>query len=149
MFWTQNFFNTLTQETSKPPTPTQAKPFKFHLTERLGPKSQTAATSVQSTSSTLESHPEVPMAEAIARYQKATPPRFRRSMRKSFNAIKNSGLMEELTLPRTPNLSTKHRVRSITIKSSVMEEEEEIEKMKQWVSRFSLYRFQHVASCII
>ena len=71
------------------------------------------------------------MAEAIAKYQKATPPRFRRSMNKPPSTKKKSSVTDELTVPKTPNLSTKTRTRPINVKSASMEEEEEIENIKQ------------------
>ena len=122
---------TYTQPTTKPPTPsggTKVKPFKFHLDDRLGHKQHN--TTVSSQSSTSSHGPDVPMAEAIAKYQKATPPRFRRTIKKPPSARK-SCVTDGLTVPKTPNLSTKARTRPVNIKSAAMEEEEEMENIKQ------------------
>ena len=130
------------QNTKKPPTPDylKMKPFKFCLDERFKHK---------------PAHPSgkvVPTAEAIEKYQKATPPRFRTNPGSVSKKWKNkanesnhsitsssSGHSDEtsssfgskLTVPNTPNLRTKGRSRPVTAKSAQEEEEEVVAQMKE------------------
>ena len=124
----------------RPPTPIylKTKPFKFHLDERFKSKSG------PSTSNEL-----IPVAEAIEKYQKATPPRFRSnpgSVTKKWKAKANTSghsttssgsgngddaFSNKLTVPNTPNLLTKARSRPVTVKSATEEEEEVVTQMKE------------------
>ena len=128
----------------KPPTPDhlKMKPFKFCLDERF--KSKQPAPTL--------SGKVVPTAEAIQKYQTATPPRFRSnpgSVTKKWKINPNdsghsttsssSGNSEEsgsafgskLTVPMTPNLRTKGRSRPVTAKSAMDEEEDVVADMKE------------------
>ena len=130
--------------TKKPPTPEllKMKPFKFCLDERF--KHKPAPSS--------GSGPVVPTAEAIQKYQKATPPRFRTnpgSVSKKWKVKANesghsttssssghsddtgSSFGGKLTVPNTPNLRTKGRSRPVTTKSAKEEEEEVVTQMKE------------------
>ncbi len=62
------------------------------------------------------------------KYQKATPPRFRRTLKRP---LLQDSFQPTLTIPRTPNLSTKTRTRPVTAKSSADLEEEEMQEIKQ------------------
>ena len=123
--------------TKKPPTPElKTKPFKFCLDERFKSKS--------SASSEI-----IPTAEAIEKYQKATPPRFRSnpgSVTKKWKvkactadqSSSSSGSDDtsgpnatKLTVPHTPNLLTKGRSRPVTVKSAAEEEEEVVAQIKE------------------
>ena len=128
----------LIQTAKKPPTPElKTKPFKFCLNERFKPKSSTSSSEV------------VPTAEAIVKYQKATPPRFRSNpgsvskkwkvkayasdqSSSSSNSDDASGpCAAKLTIPNTPNLLTKGRSRPVTVKSTAEEEEEVVAQMNE------------------
>ena len=120
----------LLQSSKKPPTPEPAtipKPFKFELDRRPGLRSSTTA-----------ARDNVPLAEFVAKYQKATPPRFRRaptSGKKSGPPPAESGSDyssgSHITMAKTPNLLTKTRKRPVVHKSAAEVEDEEAEKMKQ------------------
>ena len=79
------------------------------------------------------------MAEFILKYQNSTPPRFRRkpSAPGSGKISENSGsqynLGSHITMPKTPNLLTKSRKRSVACKSTAEVEEEEATKFEQYV----------------
>ena len=126
----------------KPLTPTylKTKPFKFHLDERFKSKAGPST-----------SNEVIPVAEAIEKYQKATPPRFRSnpgSVTKKWKVKGNTSdrstassgsgdsddagtaLSTKLTVPNTPNLLTKGRSRPLTVKSAT-EEEEVVTQMKE------------------
>lgn len=98
------------------------KPFKFHLDQRLGHKAGDPPPS---------DGPIVPMAEFVNKYHKATPPRFRRTAKKPQQL--NEGAAASLTVPRTPQLSTKTRARPSIVKSAAVIEQEELDKIRQWV----------------
>ena len=121
----------LLQGSKKPPTPeptTKPKPFKFELDKRPGLRSSTTAV-----------RDNLPMAEFLVKYQKTTPPRFRRtlaSVRKppAPTATESDfGSGSHVTVPKTPNLMTRTRKRPTVQKSAMELEEEEAEKMKQYV----------------
>ena len=122
----------------KPPTPElKTKPFKFCLDERFKSKSNTLPSKI------------IPTAEAIEKYQKATPPRFRSnpgSVTKKWKVKAYSGdqsssssnsddasgaYSTKLTVPNTPNLLTKGRSRPVAVKSAAEEEEEVVAQMKE------------------
>ena len=104
-----------------PPGGTKVKPFKFHLDQRkLGHRSTDPQPSSDG--------PIVPAAEFMLKYQKATPPRFRRTLK---CPLVQDSFHPTLTVPRTPNLSTKTRTRPVTAKSSAELEEEELQERKQ------------------
>ena len=124
--------------TKKPPTPElKTKPFKFCLDERFKSKSNSSSSEI------------IPTAEAIEKYQKATPPRFRSNpgsvtkkwkvkayasdqSSSSSNSDDTGGpYATKLTVPNTPNLLTKGRSRPVTIKSAADEEEEVVAQMKE------------------
>lgn len=133
------------QNSTKKPTPDhiKMKPFKFHLDERFKQKPSTPSTNT------------VPMAEAIEKYQKATPPRFRSnpgsaskkwvgkanvsdhstssssSGNSSHTTTSTVIFNSKLTFPNTPNLLTKGRSRPVTAKSAVDEEEDIVAQMKE------------------
>ena len=76
------------------------------------------------------------MAEFIAKYQTATPPRFRRVPANAAKPPSGCGgagysLGSSITMPKTPNLHTKSRARPVTHKSAAEKEEEEAAMMKQ------------------
>ena len=106
------------------------KPFKFELDKRPGLRSNTTAAA----------RDDMPMAEFMVKYQKATPSRFRRAPLSGkkpppgpppteSRADYSSG--SHVTLPKTPNLVTRTRKRPTAHKSAAQVEEEEVEKMKQ------------------
>jgi hypothetical protein len=122
----------------KPPTPElKTKPFKFCLDERFKSKSNALSSEI------------VPTAEAIEKYQKATPPRFRsnpgsvskkwkvkactsdQSNSSSSSEDSSGPYATKLTVPNTPNLLTKGRSRPITVKSAAEEEEEVVAQIKE------------------
>lgn len=114
----------------KPPTPestTKPKPFKFELDRRPGLRSGGAG-----------AESGVPMAEFVAKYQTATPPRFRSTPTNSkppaATAVSSSvdhSLGSSITVPKTPNLLSRARARPVTQKSAAEQEEELVAKMKQ------------------
>ena len=127
----------------KHPTPNhlKSKPFKFCLANRFKPKSG------PSTSDEI-----IPVAEAIQKYEKSTPPRFRSnpgSVTKKWKAKANtsnhsttssssgdsdntsSSYGSKLTVPNTPNLLTRARSRPVSVKSAAEEEEEVVSQMKE------------------
>ena len=77
------------------------------------------------------------MAEFIAKYQTATPPRFRRTpanQKAPATERKPSAdysLGTSITVPKTPTLLTRARARPVTQKSAAEEEAELVDKMKQ------------------
>ena len=100
---------------------TIAKPFKFTLDERLHKDSKAVA------NETI-----IPTAEAVEKYQKQTPPRFRSNPSKNTTQSnsRTTGTYE-LTVPKTPCLLTKNRSRPTTVMSTAEVEEEEIAKLKE------------------
>ena len=73
----------------------------------------------------------MPMAEAIQKFQKATPPRFHsKKPSTAGGGIKKSVTNTELTMPKTPNLVSRSRSRPITVKSTDEMEEEAVAEMK-------------------
>lgn len=102
---------------------TIVKPFKFMLDSRPHKESKG-----------LASETIIPTAEAVEKYQKRTPPRFRSNPSKNTaHASGKAGLAGsyELTVPKTPCLLTKNRSRPITVISAAEAEEEEIAKLKE------------------
>eukprot|EP00731_Ephydatia_muelleri_P027025 Em0018g1125a len=125
--------NSLKEEKVQPTAPTSssrggvtiAKPFKFTLDERLHKDSKAVA------NETI-----IPTAEAVEKYQKQTPPRFRSNPSK--NTIQSNSRTTgtyELTVPKTPCLLTKNRSRPTTVMSTAEVEEEEIAKLKEYKFR--------------
>ena len=103
---------------------TKVKPFHFHLDERLNQKSA------------HQTQGDVPTAEAILKFEKSTPPRFRRnptpSKKSAINTSTGScGKTMKLTMPKTPKLMAKGRSRPVTAMSAADEEEKEVAKMKE------------------
>ena len=142
--YTYNYYLVISTQNigKKPPTPDylKVKPFKFCLDERFKSKPTPSSGEV------------VSVAEAIEKYQKATPPRFRSnpgSVTKKWHVKANlsgqstvssssgnsddtsSSFGVKLTVPSTPNLRTKGRSRPMTIKSAAEEEEEVVAQMKE------------------
>ena len=75
----------------------------------------------------------VPVAEAIQKFQTATPPRFR-SRKPSADlgsSVQKTSSNTALTMPQTPNLVSRTRSRPVTAKSTAEIEEEEMAKMKE------------------
>lgn len=115
---------------TKPATPegvTKVKPFHFHLDERL--KSKKAAHEPQA---------DMPTAEAILKYEKSTPPRFRRNPTPSkkntsigHNTSTGSCKSLKLTMPKTPKLMARERSRPVAAKSAAEKEEEAVKEMKE------------------
>ncbi|XP_037337034.2 targeting protein for Xklp2 [Pungitius pungitius] len=81
-----------------------------------------------------ESTAYVPMAQAIAQFQKRTPDRYhlrsRRSQERGPAAVKGDKL--KLTQPHTPHLMTRQRSRPTTVKSSEELEAEELDKLHKF-----------------
>ena len=113
------------QPSTKPPTPdgvTKVNPFKFQLDSRM-----TSKQLGNSKNSDL-----VPVAEAIQKFQTATPPRFRsRKASDDLGGIQKSSSNTALTVPHTPNLVSRKRSRPVTVKSAAEIEEEEMAEMKE------------------
>ena len=113
------------QPSTKPPTPdgvTKVNPFKFQLDSRM--------TSKQPGNS--KNSDIVPVAEAIQKFQTATPPRFRsRKASDDLGGIQKSSSNTALTMPHTPNLVSRKRSRPVTVKSAAEIEEEEMAKIKE------------------
>ena len=118
------------------PEATKVKPFRFHLDSRV--KEKLARGPIRAVG---RGEPDIPTAEAVARYQTATPPRFhsassrRRHASESTSHCNNISSSRnntscELTFPKTPNLVSHKRSRPVTAKSSSQTEEEEMERNK-------------------
>ena len=79
----------------------------------------------------------MPMAEFILKYQNTTPPRFRRKPVSTVGPHSSNGssysLGSHVTIPKTPNLLTKTRVRPVDYKGMAEAEEEVVSKIKQYV----------------
>lgn len=109
---------------SKPPT--EIKEFHF---SKMGERSHAVPGSVKSQSDSF-----MPMAEFILKYQNTTPPRFRR---KPVSTVASSGssysLGSHITIPKTPKLLSRTRVRPVDYKGVAEAEEEVVSKVKQYV----------------
>ncbi len=111
------------------------KPFVFECDKRAALRS---ATSAASSDASTQRH--IPAAEFVAKFHKATPPRFRRTPRNhKFGDSKPpekaggpaGSSVGHMTVPKTPVLRTRTRARPPVVKGAKEIAEEELAAMKE------------------
>jgi len=103
--------------------PTKTKPFNFHGGDKPSSKPE---------------QKWVSMAQRTAQFQTKTPERFRMKPKEVAN-VDNDKKQPSMTIPQTPNLTTKTRSRPVTAISAKEQEEKEAQEMKSY--QFKATRF--------
>lgn len=77
------------------------------------------------------------MAEQLMKFHKSTPPRYRTKRPDTPGANREPHTSRELTKPKTPNLKTKTRSRSIHVESAAEKEEKEVKEVERYVDVYT------------